>query len=120
MGLDQIVMFVFWVLFFVLALGYVVFRMVTGHSFKGAFVEQAVNALEARITPSNATPEVTKQLAHGNEVLGKTEQALKWATAAHEKSPEWAKAQELVIALQRKANTHSHNLQVQELKEQAQ
>ena len=59
-----------------------------------AHVEQAVNALKAWVTPSNATPELAKQLARGNEVLGKREQAVKWATAAHEKLPNSAPAPE--------------------------
>jgi hypothetical protein len=58
-----------------------------------ARVEQAVNELKARVTPNNATPALAKQLARGNEVLGNTKQALKWKTAANEKSLESAKAQ---------------------------
>jgi hypothetical protein len=146
MAPDQIVMLVCGILLFVAALGYLVFRMVRGRSFKGAFVlfvlaialigfpriksfeilgakfelnqslaavennpndpsararvEQAVNALEARVTPSNASPELAKQIARGNEVLGKTEQALKWATAAHKKSPESAKTREMFNRVQ--------------------
>src|SRR6266404_2404014 len=57
-----------------------------------ARLEQAVNTLEARVTPNNATPALAKQLARGNEVLGNTKQALKWKTAANEKSLESAKA----------------------------
>jgi len=57
-----------------------------------ARLEQAVNTLEARVTPNNASPELAKQLARRNEVLGNTKQALKWKTAANEKSLESAKA----------------------------
>jgi Tfp pilus assembly protein PilF len=146
MAPDQLVMLVFGVLLFVVALVYVVSQMVRGRSFKGAFilfvlaialigfprmksikvlgaefelnqslaaiesnpddpsararVEQAVNALEARVTPSNSSAKLAKQLARGNEVLGRTEQALRWATAAQEKSPNSAKAREIFDRVQ--------------------
>jgi tetratricopeptide (TPR) repeat protein len=61
-----------------------------------ARVEHATLTLEALTTPNTATAGLAEQIARGNEVLGKTNQALKWATAALEKSPNSAKARELV------------------------
>lgn len=61
---------------------------------------QSVDQMESLITTNGSTAAVAEQIARGNEILGRTDQAIQWAGAALNKSPGSTTAQELLARVQ--------------------
>jgi len=61
---------------------------------------QALAKMERLVTTNNSTAVVAEQIARGNEVLGRTDQAYDWAGAALHKSPDSKTAKELYSRLE--------------------
>ena len=61
-----------------------------------ARLAEAVDKMESLVTTNKTTGEMAENIALGNEALGKTDRAYKWAKAAVSKAPESPSAQTLL------------------------